>query len=203
MNWCSPLSFARAATLLLATHTAPVHAEGTQGSVTGEVTAPSPKLRAGTIVYLEKVSGPFRPSAEPVVIDQQGMKFTPRVLPILRGTTVAFRNSDPVRHNVFTPDAEKYNLGTWATGESRTHVFGKSGLYRQLCNVHPEMEAFILVLDNPFFAVTDEQGKFHLENVPAGSYALKTWSEKLGPGTAAVTVEAGQQATARIALARP
>jgi plastocyanin len=179
------------------------HAEGTTGGVAGEVSAPSPKLRAGVVVYLEKVSGPFRPAAEPVVIDQAGMKFIPRVLPVLRGSTVAFRNSDPVRHNVFTPDGDKYNLGTWATGESKTHVFPKSGVYRQLCNVHPEMEAFVIVLDNPFFAVTDEQGRFKLEGVPPGSYTLKTWSEKLGVGTAAITVEAGQNAAAKIALARP
>jgi len=194
---CRPLFFA----LLLAPL---VHAaDPGQGTIAGEVTAPSPKLRAGVVVYLEKVAGPFRPSAEPVVIDQSGMKFIPRVLPVLRGSTVAFRNSDPVRHNVFTPDGDKYNLGTWATGESKTHVFPKSGVYRQLCNVHPEMEAFIIVLDNPFFAVTDEQGRFKLQDVPPGSYALKTWSEKLAVGTAPITVEAGQQAAAKIALARP
>lgn len=178
-------------------------AEGTPGTVAGEVTAPSAKLRAGVVVYLEKVPGPFRPSAEPAVIDQAGMKFTPRVLAVLRGSTVAFRNSDPVRHNVFTPDGDKYNLGTWAMGESKTHVFSKSGVYRQLCNVHPEMEAFIIVLDNPFFAVTDEQGRFKLQGVPAGSYTLKTWSEKLAVGTAPITVEAGQEAAPKIALARP
>lgn len=195
---CCPLFFA----LLLV---APVvhAADPGQGTIIGEVTAPSPKLRAGVVVYLEKVSGPFRPSAEPVVIDQAGMKFIPRVLPVLRGSTVAFRNSDPVRHNVFTPDGDKYNLGTWATGESKTHVFPKSGVYRQLCNVHPEMEAFIIVLDNPFFAVTDEQGRFKLQDVPPGGYTLKTWSEKLAVASTPITVEAGQQAAAKIALARP
>ncbi|MBI3179921.1 MAG: carboxypeptidase regulatory-like domain-containing protein [Deltaproteobacteria bacterium] len=178
-------------------------AEPEPGVVAGEVTAPSSKLRAGVVVYLEKVPGPFRPPAEPAVIDQAGMKFVPRVLPVLRGTTVAFRNSDPVRHNVFTPDAEKYNLGTWPTGESRSHTFAKSGVYRQLCNVHPEMEAFVVVLDNPHYVMTDEQGRFTLRGVPPGSYTLKTWSEKLQPGSAAVTVVAGQQAAAKIALVRP
>ncbi|MBS1149405.1 MAG: hypothetical protein H6Q89_1103 [Myxococcaceae bacterium] len=189
--------------LLLATLASPARAEGEAGSIAGEVAAPSPRLRAGVVVYLEKVAGPFRPPAEPAVIDQQGMKFVPRVLSILRGTTVAFRNSDPVRHNVFTPDAEKYNLGTWPTGESRTHVFAKSGVYRQLCAVHPEMEAFVIVLDNPFFAVTDADGKFRIEKVPPGGYTLKTWGEKLAPGSAPITVQAGQVAAAKIALARP
>lgn len=187
----------------LVTLSTPARADLAQGSIAGEIAVPSPKLRAGVVVYLEKVSGPFRPPAQPVVVDQQGMKFLPRVLPVLRGTTVAFHNSDAVRHNVFTPDAEKYNLGTWPTGESKTHVFSKSGVYRQLCNVHPEMEGFVIVLDNPFFAVTDEQGKFKLEAVPPGSYLLKTWSEKLGVGSSAITVEAGQQAAARIVLVRP
>lgn len=189
--------------LCLLTLAAQALAEGGSGSIAGEIAAPSPKLRAGVVVYLEKVPGPFRPPAEPAVIDQLGMKFVPRVLPVLRGTTVAFRNSDPVRHNVFTPDAEKYNLGTWPTGESRTHVFAKSGVYRQLCNVHPEMEAFVIVLDNPYFAVTDEQGRFHLKNVPPGSYVLKTWSEKLVPASGPIAVEGGQEATTRVVLVRP
>lgn len=193
----------RVTPLFLLTLSLPAWADGATGTIAGDVATPSAKTRAGTIVYLEKVPGPFRPPAEPITIDQQGMKFTPRVLPLLRGSTVAFKNSDPVRHNVFTPDGDKYNLGTWATGESKTHTFAKSGLYRQLCNVHPEMEAFILVLDNPFFAVTDEQGKFKLENVPAGTYTLKSWSEKLAPGSAPVTVEDGKAATAHLALVRP
>lgn len=173
------------------------------GSISGEVTSKPAKLRSGVVVHLEKVSGPFRPPAQPVVMDQRGMKFIPRMLPILRGTTVNFLNSDSVRHNVFTPDGDKYNLGTWPTGESKPMVFAKSGVYRQLCNVHPEMEAFIVVLDNPYFAVTDEAGKFHLEGVPPGSYTLTTYSDKLAPGSVQVTVTAGQATAAKLGLAKP
>lgn len=172
------------------------------GSITGEVAAKPAKLRGGVVVHVQKAAGPFRPPAQPVVMDQKGMKFVPRVLPVLRGTTVSFLNSDPVRHNVFTPDGDKYNLGTWPTGESKPVVFAKAGVFRQLCNVHPEMEGFVVVLDNPYFAVTDEAGKFRIEGVPPGTYALTTWSEKLAPGTAQVVVTAGQAATAKLELAK-
>lgn len=180
----------------------PARAEEAAGSIVGEVAAKPARLRGGVVVHVQKAAGPFRPPAQPVVMDQRGMKFVPRVLPILRGTTVSFLNSDPVRHNVFTPDGDKYNLGTWPTGESKPVVFARSGVFRQLCNVHPEMEAFIVVLDNPYFAVTDDAGKFRIEGVPPGTYALTTWSEKLAPATAQVAVTAGQAATAKLELAK-
>lgn len=181
----------------------PARVEPGPGEVAGQVAAPAAKLRGNVVVYVEKAAGPFFPPSEPAVIDQEGLKFIPRVLAVLRGTTVAFHNADPVRHNVFTPDGDKYNLGTWPTGESRTHVFSRSGVYRQLCNIHLEMAAFVIVLDNPWFAVTDEQGRFRIRNVPVGSYTLKTWSEKLSPGSAQVTVEAGKVAAASLTLVRP
>lgn len=173
------------------------------GSVTGEVVSKPQKLRGGVLVYVQKAPGPFHVPAQPAVMDQRGMKFLPRVLPILRGSTVNFLNSDTVRHNVYSPDGDKYNLGTWPTGEVKPKVFVKPGVYRQLCNVHPEMEAFIVVLENPYFALTDETGHFKIDGVPPGSYTLTTWSDKLAPGTATVTVAAGQAATAKFQLAKP
>lgn len=190
-----------AALALAAPHRAFADAE--PGAIAGEVVSKPQKLRAGVVVHVEKASGPFRPPTQPVVMDQKGMKFVPRVLPLLRGTTVNFLNSDAVRHNVFTPDGDKYNLGSWPTGEAKAKVFPKAGVYRQLCNVHPEMEAFIVVLDNPFFAVTDDTGHFRIEGVPPGTYTLTTWSEKLAPGSVQITVVAGQSVTAKLELAKP
>lgn len=190
-----------AALALAAPHLA--FADAAQGAISGEVVSKPQKLRAGVLVHVEKASGPFRPPAQPVVMDQKGMKFVPRLLPILRGTTVNFLNSDSVRHNVFTPDGDKYNLGSWPTGEAKPLIFPKSGVYRQLCNVHPEMEAFIVVLDNPFFAVTDDAGHFRIEGVPPGTYTLTTWSDKLAPGSVQVTVVAGQPVTTKLELAKP
>jgi plastocyanin len=171
-------------------------------SVTGQVATNVPKQRANVVVFLEKVSGSFRPQARPVEIDQKGMKFVPHVVAIQKGQTVVFRNSDNVRHNIFTPDGDKYNLGTWGQGESKTHTFAATGVYHQLCNIHPEMGGIIMVLDNPFFSVTGDDGKFVIPNVPPGKYTLKTWGEKLPDSTREITVVAGAPTNVQIKLGR-
>ena len=130
------------------------------------------------------------------------MRFVPHVLAIQKGATVVFRNSDAVRHNIFTPDGDKYNLGTWGQGESKPHTFTATGVYRQLCNVHPEMGGVIMVLDNPFFAVTGDDGKFAIPNVPPGKYTLKTWGEKLPDSSREVTVAAGAPTNLPIKLGK-
>jgi plastocyanin len=193
------LVFAAAFTTRAASAEAAVEGAGT---ISGQVNAPNAKMKAGVVVSLEKVSGSFRPPAKPVEMDQKGMTFVPHVLALLRGSTVVFRNSDAVSHNVFTPDGEKYNLGSWGKGESKTFTFTKTGVYRQLCNIHPEMSAVIVVLDNPFFAVTGDDGKFKIEGVPPGQYAVKAWSEKLPPASTSVTVAANQSADIKIDLKR-
>ncbi len=170
---------------------APVAMAQEAGTISGDVAARTPKLRAGVVVFLDKVAGTFRPPARPAQIDQKGMAFVPHVVAVQKGATVVFKNSDTVRHNVFTPDGDKYNLGTWGQGETKPHTFTASGVFHQLCNVHPEMSGFVVVLDNPYFAVTEADGKFTIANVPPGSYTLKTWSEKGAETTKAVTVTAG------------
>jgi plastocyanin len=171
-------------------------------SVSGQVSASSPKQRANVVVYLEKVPGSFRPPARPVVLDQKGMKFVPHVLAVQKGQTVLFTNHDSVRHNIFTPDGDKYNLGTWGQGESKPHTFTATGIYHQLCNVHPEMGGVVVVLDNPFFAVTGEDGKFEIPNVPPGKYTLKTWSEKLPETSREITVAASAPTTVALKVGK-
>jgi plastocyanin len=118
--------------------------EGATGSITGEVTVKgNPKNRVGVVVSLEKVAGTFRPPAKQAEMDQQGMKFIPHVMAVLKGTTVKFNNHDNVRHNVMSPDGDEGNLGTWGQGENKTFTFKTPGVYHQLCNVHPEMGAAI------------------------------------------------------------
>jgi hypothetical protein len=130
------------------------------------------------------------------------MRFIPHVVALLKGGTVVFNNSDAVRHNVFTPDGEKYNLGTWGQGETKSYTFKSVGVYHQLCNVHPEMLGFVVVLDNPYFAVSGDDGKFEIKNVPPGTYTLKTWSEKLPETSRQVTVTAGGTANVHVELGK-
>lgn len=174
----------------------------TTGSITGDVAARTPKARVGVVVHLTNVTGTFRPPAKPATMDQKGMTFIPHILAVQKGTTVVFRNSDAVSHNIFSPDGEKYNLGSFGQGKSATHTFNTVGVYHQLCNVHPEMGAVIYVVDNPYFAVTGPDGKFQIEGVPPGSYTLKTWSEKGPETTRQVTVAAGAPANVHIELGK-
>lgn len=154
------------------------------GSITGKVTAKKKKYLPHAVIYIDSVKGDFKPQKENPVIDQKNMVFHPHVLPVLAGTTVDFLNSDDVAHNVFTPDksAEKFNLGTWPKGEIRSFTFEKRCDKVcdavMLCNVHPEMEAFVLVMQNPYFSTTDEEGNFTIENVPAGEYTVSVWHPK-------------------------
>ena len=137
---------------------------------------------ADAVVYVVQAAGPTAPPNKPADIDQRNMQFLPHVLPIVAGTTVRFLNSDPTAHNVFSPDHEKYDLGTWSQGQSKTHAFATCPkppcVYVQLCRIHPEMEAYVVVLQNPFFAITAADGRYKIDNVPPGSYLLGVWHAK-------------------------
>lgn len=169
------------------------------------LTLPSIALAAGTIsgtvtdkggatvdavVYIEDTAGEFASPKEHLVMDQKNLTFIPHVMPILIGTTVNFINSDDVLNNIFTPSwaGRKFNLGTYPKGIVRSFTFDRLGEVVILCNIHPEMEAYILVLSNPFFAVTDKTGKFTISGVPSGRYTLRTWHERLKPQIKQISV---------------
>ena len=129
-------------------------------------------------------------------------------MPVLAGTTVDFLNSDPVLHNVFSPDAcaDHVNLGTWPQGQTKDYMFAKCTklpcVYTQLCRVHTEMEAYIVVLQNPFFAVTTKEGHYDITNVPPGTYQLAVWHAKGKAQPKAVTVDAGKPAVVDFVLGK-
>jgi plastocyanin len=171
------------------------------GRVSGSVTAKGLRTSTGIVVSLQAPGTKGTPPIKPVELDQKGMVFAPHVLAVATGTRVKFLNSDAVAHNVFSPEG-KYNLGTWPQGETREHVFDKPGVYTQLCRVHPEMEAFIVVLDTPYFAVTDGAGKYTIADVPPGKYTLIAWGERLKSVKQEVTIEPGKTLTLDLAMAR-
>ena len=114
-------------------------------------------------------------------MDQRNVQFIPRVLAVTAGTTVDFLNNDKTFHNVFSTSAAKsFDLGLYSPGRSRSVSFEKPGVVKILCHVHPHMEAFIVVKEHPFFAVTDKQGNYQLENVLLGSYRLELWHPEFG-----------------------
>jgi plastocyanin len=147
-------------------------------TVKGIVSAKGLKTNANMVVSLEAPGLAVRPPAGPVRIDQKGFRFIPHVVAVVTGTTVRFLNNDPEPHNVYSPEG-RYNLGTWPTGETRDHTFARAGAYSQLCNIHPDMLAYVVVLDTPYFSVTDPSGAFRIAGVPPGRYRLVVWSETL------------------------
>jgi plastocyanin len=178
---------------------------GAGGTISGTVTVAGASSSADAVVYIEQVPGAQAPP-KPAVMDQRKMQFLPHVLPVVSGTAVKFLNSDPTPHNVFSPDNEKYNLGTWPQGQTKDYTFDKCKtvpcVYTQLCRVHPEMEGYIVVLQNPYFAVTGKDGKYEITDVPPGTYRLGVWHEKGKAAAQAVTVDAAKPAVVNFAVKR-
>jgi plastocyanin len=174
-------------------------------TIKGTVKISGASSNADVVVYVQQASGSFT-SSKPIEMDQRRFQFIPHVLPVVAGATVRFLNSDPTPHNVFSPDNEKYNLGTWPQGQTKDYTFGKCTktpcVYTQLCRVHPEMEAFIVVLQNPYSAVSTKDGHYEVHDVPPGNYTLAVWHPKAKGASKPVTVEAGKTATADFTLGR-
>jgi len=172
------------------------------GIINGTVKAKKAKYLKDAVAYIENVPNTFEPPKEHAVIDQKNMTFIPHVLMLLKGTTVDFLNSDLVQHNVYSPDAvtDNMNLGTWLKGEIRPFTFNKLGVASIRCNVHVDMLAYVIILQNPYFAKVNNDGSFSIPNVPEGKYVFKLWSERLKAQEQQVEVKAGTTATVEFEL---
>ena len=183
---------------ILCAAAAPALAEG--GTVSGKVDATPAKYAAETVVYLKGVKASAKPKT--ASMDQKNMTFIPHVLVVTKGDTGKFLNHDNVAHNVYSPDNDAYNLGTFKQNEERTHTFAKAGVYSQLCSIHPEMLGYIFVGQNPYAAAVDKKGKYLIKNVPAGSYQLAVWNAKLKGPEKPVTVTAGKTVEENLTVKR-
>ena len=145
------------------------------------------------VVYLE--GGPSRRGdGDLAEFDQKDKVFVPHVLPVLKGTTVRILNSDPFLHNVHAYQGKKtfFNVALPFQGMTIDQVFAEPGVYAVLCDAHPEMSAFIVVLENTFFATPNEDGRYEIDDVPPGSYALVRYdAEKNKTTKKAVTIGSG------------
>ncbi len=136
--------------------------------------------RSDVLVFLDRVQSEseFPLPRHMPVISQENRRFTPRVLPVMKGTTVIFPNDDTIFHNVFSlSKCKPFDLDIYPPGESRAVTFNQTGWVKVYCNIHPDMISHIIVLNNPFFALTDEKGIFVIPEVPKGEYTLRTWHE--------------------------
>jgi plastocyanin len=174
-------------------------AEG--GTISGKVDATPAKYLADTVVYLKSVPGTYPPRT--ISMDQKGLKFAPTMLAITQGDTVKFLNHDTVAHNVYSPDGEAYNLGTFKPEQEASYTFKKTGAYSQLCSIHPEMLGYVFVGQNPYSAVVDAKGQYEIKDVPPGTYQLAVWNaDKLKAPDKSVTVAAGKTEQENISIKR-
>jgi plastocyanin len=149
---------------------------------------------ARSVVYLESAPRGAFEQSEPghVTMDQRNETFVPHVLAITVGTTVDFPNTDRIYHNVFSlSKIARFDLGRYAAGRSKSVRFDKPGIVRVFCDIHSHMNAFILVFSHPFFAVTEPDGRYHIDNVPPGTYSVIAWNEGVASEPRPVTVPEG------------
>lgn len=141
----------------------------------------------------------------PVVIDQVGCRYDPHVVALRAGQSLLFKNSDGVLHNVHgLPKANReFNIGMPPTLKEKAVTLNEPELFDVKCDVHPWMKAYVAVMSHPYFAVTGSNGTFKIDGLPAGSYEIEAWHERLGTQTAKVTVPASGSATADFSFKGP
>jgi len=145
------------------------------------------------------------PSA-PVVVDQQRCWYTPRVVGVRVGQPLEIRNSDPLLHNVRAAAVvnQAFNQGQPVQGVRYSHTFSTDEVMVPLsCDVHAWMNAWVGVVNHPYFAVTGPDGAFTLPNLPAGIYTVTAWHEAAGTTSGTVTVATGGTATLALSFAAP
>ncbi|MCZ6670608.1 MAG: carboxypeptidase regulatory-like domain-containing protein [Acidobacteria bacterium] len=130
-------------------------------------------------------------------LDQKNCVFVPHVLVAPAGQSIDIYNNDGILHNIhtFSEENRPFNKAQPKFLKMINVEFSEPETIRVICDAHGWMSAWIVVADNPYFAVTDENGRFRLGEVPPGTYSLKFWHEKLGEGTGTVTVTAGQESS--------
>jgi plastocyanin len=141
---------------------------------------PSPDL-SDAVLYLEApaaVTTAARPVTVEIAITDK--IYAPHVVVVPLGSTVRFPNHDPFNHNVFSvSEPNSFDLGLYGRGEAKSYTFTHPGLVRVYCNVHPRMVAYVLVMENRYYAQPTSDGSFAIDNVPAGRYRLHVWHERI------------------------
>jgi plastocyanin len=164
------------------------------GSAGRPPAAESNEIR-NVVLYVQGAPAAAADTARPIgaTMEQDDERFTPHVLPVLRGATVGFPNADDVFHNVFSlSSARTFDLGRYPNGSAKSVTFEKSGVVQVFCHIHSDMSAVILVLDNPHFAVPSTAGRYVIDDVPPGEYTVVGWHERIKPVSRTVRVVAGR-----------
>src|SRR5438309_4347705 len=155
-------------------HSAPVMAKRYEIVTRGGVLSTEPPL---AVVYLEG-SFPRPPSLPMKQVAQKNFAFIPPLLPVQVGTRIEFPNLDDTYHSIFSySPAKRFDLGRYRPDERPipSEIFDMPGLVTLRCDIHEHMRGLILVLNTPYFVVSDPEGRFRLGGLPSGHYALKAW----------------------------
>lgn len=137
---------------------------------------------SGVAVWLEASGLGARANPPRQKMNQRGKRFIPHVMIVEKGSEIDFPNSDPYFHNVFSLfNGKRFDLGLYASGESRPVIFNRVGISYIFCNIHPLMSAIIVVVDTPYYALSDQNGMLSINDIPEGRYQLKVWHERTTP----------------------
>jgi plastocyanin len=210
--------------LALAATTPIAQVPATGGAIRGRVTVPDVTASAGrpvvadlgggthppidrrrVVVYLESAPRQAFTDIQPgrARMDQRGQQFVPHVLAVTAGTVVDFPNNDKTFHNVFSLSrARTFDLGRFAPGRTGSVRFDRPGIVPIFCDIHSHMSAWVLVFGHNYFAVSDDNGRYTIENVPAGGYSLAVWSELGTTPARRVTVTDGAVVEADFRVSR-
>ncbi len=186
----------------------PVCARENAGGLTFETVTVSNGGLDNVFVYIKDGLGNyyFDPPAEPAKLDQQGCRYRPHVMGVRVGQPIEIANSDDTMHNVNAKGAANsgFNFGQPMKGMRHERAFSaREVMVRFKCDVHPWMSAYVGVLDHPYYAVTASGGTFELKNVPAGTYTVEAWHEKLGTQTQSVTIAEKESKTINFTFTSP
>ena len=164
------------------------------GSVSGVVTVENGvSNKTPVVVYIEKAAEmPIKPALISAKMAQKNETFLPESLVVIKGQKIDFPNQDQVFHNIFsvTPGNE-FDLGLYRGGVSKSIEMQTAGEVNVYCNIHPNMEAKILVLQNPFYTTISSDGTFKISDIPGGDYTLVAWSALHEPIKKRVSVYQG------------
>jgi plastocyanin len=153
----------------------------------------------GVLVFVDGVRAAM--AAAHVTVEMKDKAFVPHLVAIPVGSTVSFPNVDRIYHNVFSVSGpNRFDLELYRRPQSRSASFDFPGIVRVFCNIHPQMNAIVIVRDNPHFAWTRPDGSFSLAGVPAGRYTLKAWYERAGETSTEVIVPSDGEVRANLAL---
>ena len=172
-------------------HSAPVQAKRYEIVTKGGVLSTQPPL---AVVYVDGAF-PRTGSLPAKQVAQKDLTFVPALLPIQVGTKVEFPNLDDTYHNIFSySPAKRFDLGRYRQEERPipTEVFDKPGLVTLRCDIHEHMRGLILVLNTPYFVMTDTDGRFRLTGLPAGHCTLKAWIDSRTTREKPVDLKNGQ-----------